>query len=42
MVFGVRPRSARPRHECFFMDASMSVQTAETAEIDDNNCSEVT
>ena len=34
-VFGVRPRSENTRHECFVMDASVSVKTAETAELDD-------
>jgi hypothetical protein len=34
-VFGVRPRSENTRHECFVMDASVLVQTTETAEMDD-------
>jgi hypothetical protein len=34
-VPGVRPRSANARHECFDMDASVSVKTAETAELDE-------
>ena len=34
-VSGVRPRSANGRHECFVMDASVSVRTAETAEMDE-------
>jgi hypothetical protein len=34
-VVGVTPRSANARHECFVMDASVSVKTAETAEMDD-------
>jgi hypothetical protein len=38
-VSGVRPRSANARHECFFMDASVSVETAETAEMDDSRAS---
>jgi len=29
------PRSANERHECFFMNASVSVKTAETAEMDE-------
>src|ERR1700730_10589733 len=34
-VSGVRRRWANARHECFVMDASVSVRTAETAEMDD-------
>jgi hypothetical protein len=34
-VFDVRQRSENTRHECFVMDASVSVKTAETAEMDD-------
>ncbi len=34
-VFGVRPRSENTRHECFVVDASVSVKTAETAEMDE-------
>jgi hypothetical protein len=34
-VSGVRPRSANARHECFVMHASVTVKTAETAELDD-------
>src|SRR5271166_3812792 len=34
-VSGVRPRSANARHECFVVDASVSVKTAETVELDD-------
>jgi hypothetical protein len=34
-VSGVRPRSANARHECFVVDASVSVKTAETAEMDE-------
>jgi hypothetical protein len=34
-VSGVRPRSASTRHECFVTDASVSVKTAETAELDE-------
>jgi hypothetical protein len=34
-VFDVRPRSENTRHECFVMDASVSVKTAETAEMDE-------
>jgi hypothetical protein len=34
-VSGVRPRSANARHECFVMDASVSVKAAETAETDE-------
>jgi hypothetical protein len=32
-VFGVRPRSENTRHECLVVDASVSVKTAETAEM---------
>jgi hypothetical protein len=35
LVVGVRPRSARARLECFVVDASVPVKTAETAERDD-------
>jgi hypothetical protein len=35
LVAGVRPRSARARHERFVTDASVSVNTAETAEMDE-------
>jgi hypothetical protein len=31
--------SANARHECFVMDASVSVRTAETAEIDEKRVS---
>jgi hypothetical protein len=34
-VSGERAKSANTRHECFVMDASVSVKTAETAELDD-------
>lgn len=34
-VFGVRPCSENTRHECFVMDASVSLKIAETAEMDD-------
>ena len=34
-VFGVRPRSESTRHECFVVDASLSVKTAGTAEMDE-------
>src|SRR6202521_202646 len=34
-VPGEREKSANARHECFVMDASVSVKTAETAELDD-------
>jgi hypothetical protein len=30
-----RATSANARHECFVMDASVSVRTAETAEMDE-------
>jgi len=35
LVAGVRPRSARARHEHFVMNGSVSVNTAETAEMDE-------
>src|SRR5580693_8020276 len=35
-VSGVRRRWANARHECFVMDASVSVRTAETAEMDES------
>jgi hypothetical protein len=38
-VSGVRPRSANARHECFVMDASVSLKTAETAELDETQAS---
>ena len=31
----LEPRSANARHECFFINASVSAKTAETAEMDD-------
>lgn len=31
-VFGVRPRSAKARHERLFMDANVSMETAATIE----------
>ena len=34
-VSGERAKSANARHECFVMDASVSVNTAETVELDD-------
>jgi hypothetical protein len=34
-VFAVRPRPENTRHECFVVDASVSVKIAETAEMDD-------
>jgi hypothetical protein len=34
-VPGERAKSANARHECFVMDASVSVKTAETAELDE-------
>ena len=34
-VSGERAKSANARHECFAMDASVSVKTAETAELDE-------
>jgi hypothetical protein len=34
-VSGERAKSANARHECFVMDASVSVKTAETAEMDE-------
>jgi hypothetical protein len=38
-VSGERAKSANARHECFVMDASVSVKTAETAELDDEHSS---
>jgi hypothetical protein len=35
-VSGERAKSANARHECFVMDASVSVKTAETAEVDEH------
>jgi hypothetical protein len=35
LVAGVRLTSARARHKCFAIDASVSVNTAETAEMDE-------
>jgi hypothetical protein len=35
-VSGERAKSANARHECFVMDASVSVKTAETAELDEH------
>jgi hypothetical protein len=32
---GVRLRSPNARHECFVMDASVSVKAAETTELDE-------
>jgi hypothetical protein len=32
----MRATSANARHECFVMDASASVRTAETAEMDED------
>ena len=36
-VSGVGPRSPNARHECFVMDASVSVKAAETAELDEKH-----
>jgi hypothetical protein len=36
----VRPRSANARHECFVIDASVSVKPAETAELDEHRSSD--
>jgi hypothetical protein len=38
-VSSARPRSLDTPHECFVMDASVSVKTAETAEIDETRSS---
>ncbi len=37
---GERPRPANARHTCFVMDASVSVKTAGTAELDEEEPSE--
>ena len=34
-VFVMRPTSENTRHECFVVDASASVKTAETVEMDE-------
>ena len=38
-VSGERAKSANARHECFVMDARVSVKTAETAELDEHQAS---
>jgi hypothetical protein len=38
-VSGERPRSANARHECFVVDASVSIKSAETAEMNETQAS---